>query len=193
LGRRSEIYTRACPLLVPLAEEGWIDNEVAERTVAHYLESLKQSGIDTLLLGCTHYPLLRAMFARVLGASVRIVDSATATAVEVGDRLRMLRLAKRGADGSQSFFVTETPDRFVRVGRRFHGPTLTKLIGSSPRSRRLATTNYAPKSRSGRRISALSTIASSATMRCRKSCRRSLRSCARAPSGPSASATSMCN
>jgi glutamate racemase len=128
LGRRSEIYTRACPLLVPLAEEGWIDNEVAERTVAHYLESLKQSGIDTLLLGCTHYPLLRAMFAQVLGASVRIVDSATATAVELGDRLRTLRLAKRGADGSQSFFVTETPDRFVRVGRRFLGPQVESAV-----------------------------------------------------------------
>jgi glutamate racemase len=128
LGRRSEIYTRACPLLVPLAEEGWIDNEVAERTVAHYLESLKQSGIDTLLLGCTHYPLLRAMFTQVLGASVRIVDSATATAVEVGDRLRTLRLAKRGADGSQSFFVTETPDRFVRVGRRFLGPQVESAV-----------------------------------------------------------------
>src|SRR5258707_177913 len=122
LGKKSEIYTRACPLLVPLAEEGWIDNEVAERTVAHHLEKLKQSGIENLLLGCTHYPLLRAMFVQILGASVRIVDSATATAVEVGDRLRMLRLAKRGADGSQSFFVTETPDRFVRVGRRFLGP-----------------------------------------------------------------------
>ena len=128
LGKKSEIYTRACPLLVPLAEEGWIDNEVAERTVAHYLESLKQSGIDTLLLGCTHYPLLRAMFAHVLGASVRIVDSATATAVEVGERLRMLRLAKRGADGSQSFFVTETPDRFVRVGRRFLGPQVESAV-----------------------------------------------------------------
>lgn len=128
LGRKSEIYTRACPLLVPLAEEGWVDNEVAERTVSHYLESLKQSGIDTLLLGCTHYPLLRAMFAQVLGASVRIVDSATATAVEVGDRLRMLRLAKRGADGSQSFFVTETPDRFVRVGRRFLGPQVESAV-----------------------------------------------------------------
>ncbi len=128
LGAKSEIYTRACPLLVPLAEEGWIDNEVAERTVAHYLESLKQSGIDTLLLGCTHYPLLRAMFARVLGAGVKIVDSASATAIEVRDRLRTLRLAKRGSDGSQSFFVTETPDRFVRVGRRFLGPQVESAV-----------------------------------------------------------------
>jgi glutamate racemase len=128
LGPKSEIYTRACPLLVPLAEEGWIDNEVAERTVAHYLESLKQSGIDTLLLGCTHYPLLRATFARVLGAGVKIVDSATATAVEVRDTLRTLKLAKRGAAGSQSFFVTETPDRFVRVGRRFLGPQVESAV-----------------------------------------------------------------
>jgi glutamate racemase len=128
LGPHSEIYTRACPLLVPLAEEGWIDNEVAEQTVAFYLESLKQSGIDTILLGCTHYPLLRAMFARVLGAGVKIVDSATATAAEVRDRLRTLRLAKRGIAGSQSFFVTETPDRFVRVGRRFLGPQVESAV-----------------------------------------------------------------
>ena len=74
LSPRAEIYTRACPLLVPLAEEGWTDNAVAELTVAHYLESLKQSGIDTLLLGCTHYPLLREMFARILGPRVKIVD-----------------------------------------------------------------------------------------------------------------------
>ena len=53
---RAEIYTRACPLLVPLVEEGFLDNEIAEKTVAYYLESLKASGIDTLLLGCTHYP-----------------------------------------------------------------------------------------------------------------------------------------
>ena len=64
---RAEIYTRACPLLVPLVEEGFLDNEIAEKTVAYYLESLKASGIDTLLLGCTHYPLLRPLFQRVMG------------------------------------------------------------------------------------------------------------------------------
>ena len=125
---RAEIYTRACPLLVPLAEEGWTDNDIAERTVAHYLESLKQSGIDTLLLGCTHYPLLRGVFARVLGAGVKIVDSATATAREVRERLRAMRLAKSGGAGSQSFFVTEPPERFVRVGRRFLGPQVESAV-----------------------------------------------------------------
>ena len=75
---------------MPLVEEGWTEGEVAERTVAYYLESLKQSGIDTLLLGCTHYPLLSALFARVLGAGVRLVDSATATAAAVRKRLGAL-------------------------------------------------------------------------------------------------------
>jgi glutamate racemase len=123
-----EIYTRACPLLVPLVEEGWTDNEIAERTVAYYLESLKASGIDTLLLGCTHYPLLRDLFRRVLGPGVRIVDSATATAAAVNERLNELRLIRPRGMGSQSFFVTETPERFVRVGRRFFGPQVESAV-----------------------------------------------------------------
>jgi glutamate racemase len=123
-----EIYTRACPLLVPLVEEGWTDNEIAERTVEHYLESLQASGIDTLLLGCTHYPLLRKLFERVLGPRVRIVDSATATAGAVRERLKDLGIARRGGAGRQSFFVTETPDRFVRVGRRFLGPQVESAV-----------------------------------------------------------------
>lgn len=125
---RAEIYTRACPLLVPLVEEGWTDNEIAERTVTHYLESLKASGIDTLLLGCTHYPLLRGMFERVLGPRVKIVDSAIATASAVREKLAALKLARRGGGGGQSFFVTETPDRFVRVGRRFIGPRVESAV-----------------------------------------------------------------
>jgi glutamate racemase len=124
----AEIYTRACPLLVPLAEEGWTDNRVAELTVAHYLESLKQSGIDTLLLGCTHYPLLTAMFARVLGPGVKIIDSASATAAAVRERLEALGLARRGARGSRSFFVTEPPERFIRVGRRFFGDEVESAV-----------------------------------------------------------------
>jgi glutamate racemase len=125
---RAEIYTRACPLLVPLVEEGWTDNDVAERTVWYYLESLKQSGIDALLLGCTHYPLLAAMFQRVLGAEVKVVDSATATAAEVRERLRALKLVRRATRGSRSFFVTESPERFVRVGRRFFGPHVESAV-----------------------------------------------------------------
>jgi glutamate racemase len=124
----AEIYTRACPMLVPLVEEGWTDNEIAERTVAFYLESLKASGIDTLLLGCTHYPLLRGLFARVLGPAVKLVDSAAATAAAVNKKLAALKLARPRGNGSQSFFVTETPERFVRVGRYFIGERVESAV-----------------------------------------------------------------
>ncbi len=113
---------------MPLVEEGFLDNEIAEKTVAYYLESLKASGIDTLLLGCTHYPLLRPLFQRVMGNGVKIVDSATATAETVRERLDAMGIASRTARGSQSFFVTEMPDRFVRVGRRFFGPEVESAV-----------------------------------------------------------------
>lgn len=125
---RAEIYTRACPLLVPLVEEGFTDNQIAQSAVAHYLGSLKQSGIDTLLLGCTHYPLLQGLFQRVLGPGLPIVDSAGATAVAVREQLLRLGLARREGRGRQSFFVTETPERFIRVGRRFLGPEVESAV-----------------------------------------------------------------
>ena len=125
---RAEIYTRACPLLVPLVEEGHLDNAIAEQIVAHYLESLKRSGIDTLLLGCTHYPLLTEVIQRALGAGVRIVDSASTTAAAVRERLAALRMRRKSGRGAQSFFVTEVPDRFVRVGRRFIGPQVESAV-----------------------------------------------------------------
>jgi glutamate racemase len=125
---RVEIYTRACPLFVPLAEEGLIDNEIVRRTVEYYLASLKTSGIDTLLLGCTHYPLLSSVIGEVMGPEVTLVDSAKATASAVRDKLKALKLLKTAGQGSQSFFVTEMPDRFVRVGRRFYGPKVESAV-----------------------------------------------------------------
>ena len=79
-----EVYSRACPLLVPLVEEGWTDNAVVEMTVKTYLGSLKQSGIDTLILGCTHYPLLKKAIRKFMGKGVLLVDSAEEVALEVG-------------------------------------------------------------------------------------------------------------
>ena len=124
----AEIYTRACPILVPLVEEGWVDGDIAERIVTYYLESLKVSGIDTLLLGCTHYPMLQDLIQRVVGGGVRIVDSASATAAAVRERLAAFKLKRREGRGRQSFFVTEAPERFVRVGRRFLGPQVESAL-----------------------------------------------------------------
>ena len=123
-----EIYTRACPLFVPLAEEGWVDNDVARSTAAAYLTSLKRSGIDTLVLGCTHYPLLAGVIAGVMGDRVTLVDSARTTADTVRDTLIRYGLARRSGAGSVSFFVTDVPDRFVKVGGRFMGQKVDSAV-----------------------------------------------------------------
>lgn len=123
-----EIYTRACPLFVPLAEEGWVDNAVAHSTAALYLTSLKRSGIDTLVLGCTHYPLLATAIAEVMGEKVALVDSARTTAQAVRETLVRYGLAHRSGSGSVSFFVTDVPDRFVKVGSRFMGQKLDSAV-----------------------------------------------------------------
>jgi glutamate racemase len=123
-----EVYTRACPLFVPLAEEGWVDNEIARQTTALYLASLARSGIDTLILGCTHYPLLAATIGAYLGPAVALVDSAAATAEEVRDHLVQHDLADAAGHGGASFFVTDVPERFVRVGQRFLGERVESAV-----------------------------------------------------------------
>jgi glutamate racemase len=123
-----EVYTRACPLFVPLVEEGWVDNEVARATIALYLGSLKHSGIDTLILGCTHYPLLKKSIAEFLGPEVSLVDSAEETAKVVRSTLASSGLARRKGSGEASFFVTDIPDRFIKVGARFLGEQVESAV-----------------------------------------------------------------
>lgn len=129
LDPRLEIYTRACPLFVALAEEGWVDNEIARASAALYLASLRQSHIDTLVLGCTHYPLLAKTIGDYLGPEVQLVDSATETAREVAAMLAAHDLVATGCDpGSTSFFVTDVPDRFIKVGSRFLGSAVESAV-----------------------------------------------------------------
>jgi glutamate racemase len=123
-----EVYSRACPLFVPLAEEGWTDNAVVEMTVKAYLGSLRQSGIDTLILGCTHYPLLKKAIRKFMGSGVTLVDSAEEVAKIVGALLKKTSLARKTGKGTHSFFVTDTPDRFVKVGRRFLGEKVESAV-----------------------------------------------------------------
>jgi glutamate racemase len=125
---RIEVYSRACPLFVPLVEEGWTDNAVVEMTVQAYLGSLKQSGIDTLILGCTHYPLLKKAIRKFMGGTVRLVDSAEETANEVEQVLKQSALGRKAGKGGHSFFVTDAPDRFIKVGRRFLGEKVESAV-----------------------------------------------------------------
>jgi glutamate racemase len=113
-----EVVARACPLFVPLAEEGWTDpeDEIVLAVARRYLAPLRDAGVDTLVLGCTHYPLLKPAIARVLPGVV-LVDSAEAIAAEVASRVA----APRGTDAEHRFYVTDTPDRFLAVAERFLG------------------------------------------------------------------------
>lgn len=118
------IFTKACPLFVPLAEEGWTTNDVARLTAEHYLRGLSDKKIDSLVLGCTHYPILKETIASVMGAGVALIDSAESTAEEVKRVLNEKGLAGKAVPAAHRFFVTDSPERFVQVGRRFFGDGL---------------------------------------------------------------------
>ena len=110
----------ACPLFVPLAEEGWTDNDVAELVAEKYLAPFRKSGIDMLVLGCTHYPLLKAVISKAIGPGITLVDSATETAKEVADVLEKLKWRGSGnSEGVRKYYVTDTPARFEMIGKRF--------------------------------------------------------------------------
>lgn len=118
------IHTQDCPLFVPLVEEGWrwLNHSVALETTKEYLLPLKEYGIDTLLLGCTHYPVLIPVIAKVMGDTVRLIDSAETTAEKVASILKSLGwLSRSNGQKTDEFFVTDFPDRFRRVGEIFLG------------------------------------------------------------------------
>ena len=116
-----EVVSAACPLFVPLAEEGWADHPVAGQIASEYLAPLLAREIDTLVLGCTHYPLLKATLHRVLPQTVQLVDSAEETAREVKSLLTQMTLLNPQRCGQWKFYVTDVPTRFVQVGQGFLG------------------------------------------------------------------------
>ncbi|MEI6208693.1 MAG: glutamate racemase [Desulfuromonadales bacterium] len=118
----AEVLTRACPLFVPLAEEGWIDNQVARLTAQNYLLGLKEAAVDTLVLGCTHYPLLKPLISEVMGPGATLVDSAEETARTVATILGDKQLLRPETEkGNHHYYVSDTPAGFIRVGNRFLG------------------------------------------------------------------------
>jgi len=119
-----EVFSAPCPLFVPLAEEGWAEHAVARLAAEEYLAPLMAKQIDTLVLGCTHYPLLKATLQQVLGPGVTLVDSAEETAARVVFPLAEGALLRRARSGKPRFFVTDVPTRFERVGGAFLGASL---------------------------------------------------------------------
>jgi glutamate racemase len=130
------VTERACPLFVALAEEGWADQDVARTVAETYLKGLRSS-IDALVLGCTHYPILRRVIQQAVGDEVELIDSGEATAVEVKALLKETDLARltpgTGAlerhlcDDLDHFYVTDAAERFARVAERFLGTKPARL------------------------------------------------------------------
>jgi glutamate racemase len=128
LDRSIEVFGLACPLFVPLVEEGWTEGTITTLVAEKYLDGLKNKGIDTVVLGCTHYPLLKKVIAEVMGKGVRLIDSAVETACEIKATLETLGLGReRKGVSSREFFVTDSPERFLKVSEKFLGQKIENI------------------------------------------------------------------
>ncbi|HNZ28714.1 MAG TPA: glutamate racemase [Candidatus Goldiibacteriota bacterium] len=114
-----KVFSNPAPLLVPLVEEGWLDRRETEGILKYYLAPFKGKKIDTLVLGCTHYPLLKPLIRRIM-PDVNVIDSGKETAAVVSNLLIMKnQVAKKGNSKNSAFYVTDTPAAFNRVGAMF--------------------------------------------------------------------------
>ncbi|MEF3694932.1 MAG: glutamate racemase [Candidatus Cloacimonadota bacterium] len=111
----TEVISQACPLFVPLVEEGWQDSDTARLIAEEYLSCFKDTGIDTMVLGCTHYPLLRETIQAVLGSEVKLVDSAESIALYLR---RIIAPDSDGQAGTDTFFVSDNEDKFASIAGR---------------------------------------------------------------------------
>jgi len=123
----ARVHVQACPLFVPLVEEGWFDHPATELIAREYLEPLKQARVDVLVLGCTHYPLLKPLLGRVMGAGVTLVDSAEETAKAVTLELEEKGLLAAGGSHEHLFVVSDDEPHFRKVGARFLGEKIKKV------------------------------------------------------------------
>ncbi|HET7457688.1 MAG TPA: glutamate racemase [Gemmatimonadaceae bacterium] len=123
------VTSRPCPLFVPLVEEGWLDTEPTRLIAREYLAPLHDAGVDAVVLGCTHYPLLKPVIGEVLGAGVRLVDPAEQTAAETKRVLdaRELRAPSTRGRATYRFIASDAPEQFLRLGQRFLGAAIERV------------------------------------------------------------------
>ena len=120
ISSRISVYSQKCPLFVPLAEEGWTSGKVTADVASIYLKPLKEKKVDTLILGCTHYPLLKDAIRKTMGGSVHLVDSAREVAKEARNLLDASGILNTSSGKkAHKFFVSDQPENFIRIGERF--------------------------------------------------------------------------
>ena len=124
----AQVASQACPLFVPLVEEGWFEHPATELIARDYLEPLRRAGVDVVVLGCTHYPLLKPLLGRVLGPGVTLIDSADETAESVNRELAERQLTADGQGSPEHrFVVSDDEPHFRKVGARFLGEKIKQV------------------------------------------------------------------
>jgi len=125
LRHKIKVFPKSCPLLVPLVEEGWIEGLSTILIVEHYLKNLKDKGIDTLILGCTHYPLLQKEIEKVMGDKVKVIDSASVVALKAKEILEKNKLVRKSLSAQTKpkrlFYFSDIPRGFSDLSKRFLG------------------------------------------------------------------------
>ena len=121
-------FSKACPLFVPLVEEGWNKGKITEDIIKTYLKDLTTKKIDTLILGCTHYPLLKNSIQKIIGKKIKIIDSAIAVALAVKELLNEHKMLKNNGIGKHKFYVSDDPEKFKRLGSKFFNKRINKVI-----------------------------------------------------------------
>lgn len=127
---KAKIISQSCPLFVPLVEEGWLEGNIVSSVAGQYLKPLKDFHIDTLILGCTHYPLLKKVIQGVMGKGVSLIDSSKQIAMEVKEILEegsLLQKSKRAGRNNLYCYVTDKPKIFKELGERFLGERMKNI------------------------------------------------------------------
>ena len=124
-----EVIEKACPLFVPIAEEGWVNHKATYEIAEEYLNELREKDIDTLVLGCTHYPILAEVIQKVIGKEVKLIDSGIASSEIVRNELSRIGLETNSAvPGHASFYVSDIPTTFKQVAELFLGQPVEEVI-----------------------------------------------------------------
>ncbi len=122
------VFSKPCPLFVPLAEEGWVNDPVSEQIAKRYLNPLIEENIDTLILGCTHYPLLKELLQRVAGRDIKLVDSAEEVAKNIEQKLMESDIGNTNKKtGEKQFYLTDVSDSFVSIAADFLGEEISSI------------------------------------------------------------------
>lgn len=119
-----DVLALACPLFVPLVEEGWTEHDATRAIAREYLEPFRDHGVDTLVLGCTHYPLLKPLIAEIMGPDVRLIDSAEETAADTRRMLAEHGLAAADGPAAYRFVASDDKEQFLALGQRFLGDVI---------------------------------------------------------------------